>query len=79
MVQQIFLLGRKSELQLPSNIFAADTQNSFASFMHNIIANIRRELDSLSVPVIYDLFHSTPLTCFLPVSGYFIHKLISQS
>ena len=71
--------GRKSKPQLPSNVSAADIPKSFASFVHNEIANIRRQLDSRAVPVTYNLFHGTTLTSFVPVSENFIHKLISQS
>jgi hypothetical protein len=73
------LLGRKTEPQLPNNIPATDIPNAFACFMHDKIANIRRELDSRSVPVTYDPFHGTSLTCFAPVSEDFVRKLISQS
>ena len=45
------LLDRKSEPQLSSNISATDIPNFFASFMHNKIADTRRELDSRSIPV----------------------------
>ena len=47
--------------------------------MHNEIAEIRRELDSRSVPVTYDPFHGTTLISFVLVSENFINKLISQA
>ena len=47
--------------------------------MHNKIADIRRELDSRSVPVTYSPFHGTTLTSFVLVFDNFINKLISQS
>lgn len=53
--------------------------NSLASFIHDKIVNMCRELDSCSGPLTYDPFHHIPPTSFASVSKNFMHKLISQS
>ena len=72
------MFGRKCEPQLPSSVSADDIPNSFASFMHNKIANTRREHDSRSGHVTHYPFHVVPLTSLAPVSEDVIQKLISR-
>ena len=73
------LMGRMTELKLPTNIPLWDLPNTFSDFMHEKIANIRRVLDSCPVPASFEPFADTGLCTFAPVSEDLIRKLITDA
>ena len=53
------LMGRTTELKLPSIIPLSDFPIAFSDFMHKKIANIRQVLDSCPIPASFETFAGT--------------------